>query len=184
MVTFLNLVHFISQNIPTRVYNNDPGKEKALLSAATSGDAAKVRSLVEEGTNVNVRDDSVHHFTPLITAAMNDYVEVARVLLEAGANLEDTASSSGNTALHQGSSAGRLRICRLFLDKGAKLDAMNFGMNTPLHLAAVNGHLSVVKLLVERGADVHLKNAVNDTPRDRAWGNGKKNVVEWLDSVR
>ncbi|KDR12829.1 Ankyrin repeat domain-containing protein 17 [Zootermopsis nevadensis] len=147
-----------------------------------SGDAAKVRSLVEEGTNVNVRDDSVHHFTPLITAAMNDYVEVARVLLEAGANLEDTASSSGNTALHQGSSAGRLRICRLFLDKGAKLDAMNFGMNTPLHLAAVNGHLSVVKLLVERGADVHLKNAVNDTPRDRAWGNGKKNVVEWLDS--
>jgi ankyrin repeat protein len=166
------------------VYNNDPGKEKALLFAAKSGDTAKARSLVEEGTNVNVRDDSVYHLTPLITAAMCDYVEVVQVLLEGGANLEDPASASGNTALHQAASAGSLEACRLLLDEGANVDALNFSKNTPLHLAAVNGHMPVVKLLVERGADVRRKNVLNDTPREgvgkRKEGCGKMVVFDTL----
>jgi ankyrin repeat protein len=110
-------------------------------------------------------------------------VEVARVLLEGGANLEDTSSTSGNTALHHGASAGRLKICRLLLDKGAKVDPLDNSKNTPLHLAAVNGHLPVVKLLVTKGADVYRKNNASDTPRDKAWGNGKKNVARWLDCI-
>jgi ankyrin repeat protein len=140
-------------------------------------DSAK--SLVKFDTNDNCTDDDERRNTPLIYAAWYGHVELVRVLLEGGANV-DRADVDQNTALHVAAQYGHLDVCRLLLDWGAKVDRLDTWQQTPLHYAAEGGHLSVVKLLVERGADVSVK----DGDGRKASDLGKKDVADWLDSVR
>ena len=58
-----------------------------LRKAASAGDAAKVRELLEAGADT----ESEYGTTPLAEAAENGHVEVVRELLEAGANMEAEA---------------------------------------------------------------------------------------------
>ena len=53
-----------------------------------------------DNSNGNCECTDGFRFTPLIYAARNGHVEVVRVLLEAGTNLEGS-TASGWTALHQ-----------------------------------------------------------------------------------
>jgi ankyrin repeat protein len=113
---------------------------------------------------------------------MNGHVEVVRVLLENGADVQ-LGNSLQETALHEAASNGHLEVCRLLLNWGANVDSLNWVKESPLHDTARRGHLSVVKLLVERGADVTIKNKNGGTARDvaRAWYG--RHVADWLDSV-
>jgi ankyrin repeat protein len=105
------------------------------------------------------------------------------VLLEGGADLQ-RADGYKYTALHTAAYDGRLEVCRLLLDWGARVDTVEGEeKRTALHWAASRGHLSVVKLLVERGADVRLEDGDGRTAADRAWREGHKDVADWLDSV-
>ena len=155
---------------------------RSLLQAAKSGDVDSAKRLVKCDSNDNCIGTDVFGHTPLTFAARNGHVEVVRVLLEAGTNLE-RGSASGWTALHVAARQERLDVCRLLLDWGAKVDRLNDGRDTPLHLAARHGHLSVVKLLVERGADFRLENGDGHTARDSARSGGKEEVAEWLHSL-
>jgi ankyrin repeat protein len=130
----------------------------------------------------NCTDDDNCRNTPLTYAAWYGHVEVVRVLLEGGANV-DRADADGWTALHNAALDGHLDVCRLLLDWRAKVDPLNMRQNTPLHLAARQGHLSVVKLLVERGADVSVKDGTGQKASDMLWNRGKKDVAVWLDSI-
>ena len=70
-------------------------------------------------------------------AAKYGHVDVVRVLLEGGANV-DRADADGQTALHCAALFEHLDVCRLFLDWGAKVDTVNKLKNSPLHYAAWN----------------------------------------------
>jgi ankyrin repeat protein len=143
-----------------------------------------VKRLVKFDSNDNCTDDDdMYRITPLTYAAIYGHVEVVRVLLEGGANVDRT-DAYGSTALHAAAHIGHLDICRLLLDWGAKVDALNKWRFTPLHYAAWLGHLSVVKLLVERGADVSVEGDRGRTASDLARSKRKKDVADWLDSVR
>jgi hypothetical protein len=122
-------------------------------------------------SNDNCTDDDVYRNTPLIYAARYGHVEVVRVLLEGGANIE-SATACWTTAVHLAAYSGHLDVCRLLLDWEAKVEPLNKWQYTPLHYAAMWGHLSVVKLLVERGADVSVKGYDGRNASDVAqwWG--------------
>jgi ankyrin repeat protein len=152
-----------------------------LFIAVTSGDLNTVKILFNY-TNDNCTGDLILRDTPLIYAAIFGHVEVVRVLLEGGANVE-SANAYQSTALHQAAWNGHLDVCRLLLDRGAKLDPLDEWKDTPLHVSAWAGHLSVVKLLVEKGADVRVKNEDGETASDLARSEGKEDVAEWLFSV-
>ena len=105
----------------------------------------------------NCSEDDVVRNTPMMHAVVYDHVEVVRVLLEGGANVE-MANAHQRTALYMAAWSGYLEVCRLLLDWGAKVDRQEKWKETPLHCAARWGYLSVVKLLVERGADDKVMN--------------------------
>jgi ankyrin repeat protein len=127
--------------------------------------------------------------TPLIFAADHGDVEVVRVLLEAGVDVDRSNSDKNEmynvmrTALHYAAFRGHLEVCRLLLDWGAKVDSVGGGKSTALHIAAREGRLSVVKLLEERGADVRLKDGNGETAPPIAWNDEHEDVDNWLDLV-
>jgi ankyrin repeat protein len=155
---------------------------RALLVAVKSGDVDSAKKLVACDSSDTCTDNDEHRNTPLTNAVIYGHVEVVRVLLEGGGNVE-RVDAYRSTALRQAAWIGRLDVCRLLLDWGAEVDPLSKLRNTPLIWAAWEGHLSVLKLLVERGADVSLKNVDGDTASDFAQREGKRDVAEWLDSV-
>jgi len=152
-----------------------------LPEVAKSGDVNSVKILVKF-TNRNCTTDDQYRDTPLIYAARYGHVEVARVLLEGGVDLEKT-NANQYTALHAAARRGDLEICRLLLDWGAKVDPLDKWKATPLHEAAQWGHLSVAQLLVERGADVRVKNYIGRTASDLARNNRKLETANWLNAL-
>jgi ankyrin repeat protein len=155
------------------------GLDEELLLAAASGDAAKVRELLERGANPNARDYFIDR-TPLHYAAMGGDLDVAKLLLEHGAD-PNAKDKIGLTPLHHAALSGRLNVARLLLEHGADVNARDNDGSTPLHDAASEGYLEVAKLLLEHGADVNARSYEKGwTPLHSATRNGHTDVAKLL----
>ncbi|VDK73322.1 unnamed protein product [Litomosoides sigmodontis] len=138
--------------------------DEAVLEAAKEGDLEKIRKIVIPAT-VNCRDVRGRFSTPLHLAAGYNNFEVARFLLENGAevNLKD---KGGLIPLHNASSFGHLEIANLLIECGAEVNHPDKWGYTPLHEAAQKGRTQICSLLLNNGADVTLKNNEGFTALD------------------
>ena len=93
--------------------------------------------------------------TPLLFAARSGDVESARLLVEAGASVND-ALPNGMTALIEAAHSGHQDVGTLLLAKGADPNAHEVGY-TALHAAVLRGGLDLVKALLAHGADPNLR---------------------------
>ena len=82
-----------------------------VAAAAQNKDTASVRKLIKEGADVNAAQGD--GMTALHWAAHNGSVELAQVLLYAGANLEAVTRNGAYTPLHLGSKAGHAAVLRV-----------------------------------------------------------------------
>jgi len=88
-------------------------------------------------------------------AASGGYVEVGRVLLDKGADVNaPPVPSSRDTGLTIAADKGHCRFVELLLSRGAQVEVKNKKGNSPLWLAANGGHLNVVELLYNARADI------------------------------
>jgi len=71
----------------------------------------------------------------LLIAAVHGNEECVRVLIAAKADVAYANSDYGMTALHQAATYGHYSICRVLIDEGASLTAVNRYGKTPLGLA-------------------------------------------------
>lgn len=79
-----------------------------------------------------------------------------KILLNKGTPV-DIEDPSGYTALHYAARNGRLKICKLLLERGANVNARTrCARATSLHRAASQGHEDVVDFLLKSGADADL----------------------------
>ncbi|MCC6003801.1 MAG: ankyrin repeat domain-containing protein [Thermofilum sp.] len=126
-----------------------------LFIAMVDGDTARVRKLLRKGANVNAKyGDS--DLTPLHWAAFLGHVDVVRLLLEHGAEV-NARNKYGETPLHRAAAYGRADAARLLLEHGADVNARDEYGWTPLHVAALQGRADVARLLLEHGADVNVR---------------------------
>jgi hypothetical protein len=94
-----------------------------LCGAATTGDLAEVKRLVErDSVDVNVKDAKGE--TPLICAAMNGRAKVVRYLLDKGAdvNLAAGTKSDGISPLLAAVMSGKVETVRMLVEAGGDLD--------------------------------------------------------------
>ena len=134
--------------------------DSPVADAASRGDAETVRALLERGVDVQTaRPDGM---TALHWAAMRSDLEMAEMLLYAGANIEATTRIGRHTPLHVAGRSGRAPVVRALLDAGADPHAPTASGATPLHLAAQAGNGAAVAALLDHGADVNA--------RERTWG--------------
>ena len=133
-----------------------------LHQAAERGDGQTVRTLLDQGAQVNEEGDPGDkwlHATALHWAAARGHLQVMELLLDRGADVNFRVVHN-QTPLHWASGAGQLKAVQLLLDRGADVNAKNAYGDTALHEAAKGGHQQVARLLLERGA------MAGDTNRD------------------
>ena len=140
--------------LPIRViWANDNMEE--FLWAVTSGDLAKVKSLVEQGVNVNAESSEFGGFA-LAVALVSEHYEVAKYLVSKGADVNARFKKYDNaTILMLASSARNLEIVQYLIAKGADINAKDDNGKTALMEATLNGNIEVVKYLISKGAYIN-----------------------------
>ena len=95
---------------------------ESLIVAAREGNLPQVKNLVQtQNHNVNTVS-SKYKVTPLHAASLHGHTEVARFLVQNGANTE-LADDWNCTALHNAAGNGHYQIVDLLCEAGARLDA-------------------------------------------------------------
>jgi ankyrin repeat protein len=120
--------------------------------------------------------------TALHWAAVNGNVEIAGMLIAAGANVVATTRLGGYTALHLASRAGQAGVVKQLMEAGSNLAAATAtGGALPIHFAAGAGETETVRILLDHGADVNAREAVWDqTPLMWAASRNHAEVVRLL----
>ena len=157
------------------------GPDSPVADAAMQGDAATVRALLAQGADVNeAQGDGM---TALHWAARNRDADLARTLLEAGADVGAGTRIGHYTPLHLASEAGSGEVVDVLLGAGADPMAriVGAGSPTPLHFAAAAGSERAVEALVAAGADVNAaEQAWGQTPLIFAASKGRTEAVRAL----
>ncbi|KAM4615882.1 ankyrin repeat domain-containing protein 39 [Polymixia lowei] len=121
--------------------------ERGIWSAAMDGDLERVKSLVQKGTDPNLRDSS--RYTALHYASRSGHLDVCKFLLQNGA-CASPQTSGGATPLHRSAYCGHLEVVRLLLHYRADPLLCDDDGASPLHKAAEQGHKEVCELLIQR----------------------------------
>ena len=119
--------------------------------AAYVGDLTRVKRFVEQGTDVNTKDNELK-WTPLHWAVFAGYQNVVEFLLAKGANINAKDEFSG-TPLHHAAGAGAKELVKLLLAKGANVNAKTEKGQTAMSLAKKKGHSEIAELLHKHGAE-------------------------------
>ena len=145
--------------------------QSALMWAIEQRHAAVAKTLIELGADVHARSGVWHQLentagntnpagdfemahggsTPLLFAARQGDVATARVLLDAGADI-DAAAAAGTSPLVVAAHSDHGALATFLLERGADPNASGAGY-TALHAAVLRGNLDLVKTLLESGAN-------------------------------
>ena len=101
--------------------------DKALLTAVWDGNIEDAKQAINDGANVNIRDDNpaTDGTTPLLSAVYRNHKEIVELLIDKGADLEARPTGGPNKR------------------------------NTPLDLAIKENHTKIADLLLKRGASTN-----------------------------
>lgn len=152
----------------------DPNGYSALHLAAFSGCLSSINYLLSKGVDVNFQTKC---FTPLHFAAFGNTPEAVKMLMNNGAKIILTASSSSQSSngngnsklsadeslLHCAVKSNALECLKIFIDEGADVNQLRSNGTNAIHLAADLGHTQCLKvLLCAPKADPNIKICVRE----------------------
>ena len=114
-------------------------------TAVLTDNLAALKQHIAAGSNINEKDP-YGGSSPLISAALFGKTEAAKILMNAGADINVT-NNDGSTALHTSAFFCRPEIVKMLLDKGANKTIKNKYGSTPYE--SVAGSYSEVKSVYE-----------------------------------
>ncbi|XP_063758924.1 ankyrin repeat domain-containing protein 6b isoform X2 [Eleginops maclovinus] len=139
-----------------------------LLIASHKGQSENVVQLINKGAKVAV---TKYGRSPLHLAAYKGHIEVVRILLKAGCDL-DIQDDGGQTALQRAAVVGNNDVINALIQEGCALDRQDKDGNTALHEVSWHGFSQSLKVLVKAGANAHAKNKAGNTALHLACQNG------------
>jgi ankyrin repeat protein len=194
-------------------------------------DLRRAKELIESGLDVNIWNEKIlttkfltskkstalftfedyekGRETPLHMATRHGYIDMARLLVEHGADLE-ARDLRGNTSLHLATKynqpalvefllesganvnaydqggwtalfwASSAQIATMLLDQGADMNGVGEDTTNPLHYHSLMPNQEIALLLIERGAEINKRDIEGKTPLHWAVYSGSLNVTERL----
>ena len=135
-------------------YVGDDDQEVTLWAAIASGDAGRVRRVLDGGADPEERDETTG-VTPLAMAAMRGDLELAKLFLEHQAGV-NTRNPDGSTPLHGAAFLGHPDLLGLLLDAGADPRAVNENGDSVLAVTEVPWNITeflamILQIPVQRG---------------------------------
>lgn len=151
----------------------------SVLDAVAAKDKAGLRALLKSGADVNAAMGD--GLTAMHQVAIDGDIELAQVLIYAGANLKATTRLGGYTPLLLAAKAGDAAMIETLLKGGADANQSTTNGTSALMFAAASGNVAAVKALVEKGADLAAKEkAMGQTALMFAAVGGRTDVVKYL----
>ncbi len=148
-----------------------------LLDSIIMRNIAHVRELLEQGADVNARDQE-HNETSLMLAVKFANADMVRLLIDAGAEV-DARDDSGRTALFYATVTSE--VFEALLGAGADIHAQDEEGNTILmRKVSESASLSDVEKLLQLGVDQGVRTEAGETALDMAESLGLVKVVERL----
>ncbi|PGH07901.1 hypothetical protein AJ80_07941 [Polytolypa hystricis UAMH7299] len=165
------------------------GPTTEALVAAVFSNAVEFRNMcvVRAVLNAGFKPDTVLvtsclSKTPLKYAAYQGDVELARVLIAGGADINYSPDTPAHWShpLHCAVDSSKEEIVKLLLDAGADVNVKNANGDTPLHSAAGSSKEEIVRLLLDAGADIDDMTKSGSTPLHSAVSACREDIVKLL----
>ncbi|MFT5470429.1 MAG: ankyrin repeat protein [Verrucomicrobiales bacterium] len=175
----------------------------ALSQAAILGKPEMVKQLLESGADPNVVDKAVD--SPLRKAAEGmkisnflvpsegfqnptasqlgseeDYLTVARLLIDSGAEINVRAEAENFSALGAALIGGNRKMADLLLEHGADIELKNKMNRTPVWGAIASGKPELLEYMISLGAKVNDRDSDRGIPLHDAASRNKPEMVEIL----
>ncbi|MFO7876409.1 MAG: ankyrin repeat domain-containing protein [Desulfovermiculus sp.] len=137
-------------------------QDTPLQMAVSKGHLHIAEYLLDQGADPNLTGK--HSIRPpLILAAENADIEMAALLLQAGADVHVHSAHKG-TALDIAAADGSRDLVQLFLNHGASLEEESPAGRSPLHAAVENSQQEAASLLIAAGAELNTRDKHGRTP--------------------
>ena len=142
------------------------GHSTPLHNAVEQGKPSAVRAALNSKCNPDAKDE--RNLTPLMIAALKDRATSAKMLLDAGADVNAASEAYGTTVLMMAAMSGYEEVVAVLLQHSPLLNEHNKSGYTALMLAARGGHIAVVQQLLNAGADKYKRDFSGRSAADHA----------------
>ena len=145
-----------------------------------------LEELMQAGADVNIKNDYQH--TALMYAAQKGSIEIVKMLIDVGADVNTTCECHGNGALLSAVMGGHVdclskliaagadvnlsnkkgrtcltfvrdgQCCNELISAGANVNIKDAEGGTSLLYALLNGNVDILEMLIDAGADVNIQN--------------------------
>jgi ankyrin repeat protein len=180
---YLRLFEDFDSHDPYELMITPPNKKAEMIIGEIYKDEPNlnlVSDLITLGANVDWQDEDNYNYTPLHLAVREESVEIARMLIDAGADLDVQDTWGSDTPLHDAAFFGRVEIARMLIDAKADLDVQDKDGRTPLHYAAGYSDVEIAKMLIGAGADLNVQDEDGFTPLHLAANQGDEEIARVL----
>lgn len=132
--------------------------------AVADGNAARVKELLKKDPTLAEVPDEADQFSslPLHLAARNGDMEIVKLLLDAGVDV-DCGDSDESTPLHVAALRRHQDIVAFLLAKGADVNRRDKNGAYALSFAASGGDSAIVRLILDAGADLNYRGPRGET---------------------
>lgn len=161
-------------------------REAAWIAAAKTGNCERLSAMLKDGVDVNLKhatSDEPEEGTALTHATENGWVDAVKLLLQAGARVDEHCGvhdDARRTALMHAARGGACEVIALLLAAGANVAAKDRSGMSSLHYAARSGQAEALRALVAAGARVEVVDKGGSTPLMEAAGEGHADAVRAL----
>ncbi len=126
-----------------------------IFLACRNGDVLEVERYLNEGVSAHI--DDANHASLLATAIEGGYVDIVRLLISHGLNLNEPLNRFGEMPISRAITEGQNEVVQEMIHAGIDLNKSDNTGCPPLFAASIS-NLKALKLLLDAGVDVNVKN--------------------------